>query len=108
MDANTKLEWFSPKRIMKLYPGEKARFGSRRLYVVGIGANGADCLIKCKDIAENRYSFDKSSVRFLGIGLQERLDVSENGSVLDPDERLEIDPEEAVYPYLNDPEKIPA
>lgn len=108
MDAYTKLEWFSPKRIMKLYPGEKAHYGSRRLYVVGIGANGVDCLIKCKDIAENRYSFDKSSVRFLGIGLKERLDVSENGSVLDLDERLEIDPEEAIYPYLNDPEKIPA
>ncbi len=107
MDANAKLEWFSHKRIMKLYPGEKARFGSRRLLVIGIGANGADILIKCKDIAESRYACDKSHIRFLGIGLKERLDVSENGSVLNEDERLEIDPEEAVYPYLNDPEKIP-
>lgn len=108
MDANDKLEWFSSKRIMKLYPGEKAQFGSRRIYIIGIGANGADILIKCKDIAEDRYACDKSSVRFLGIGLKEHLDVSRNGSVLEADERLEIDPEEAVYPYLNDPEKIPA
>lgn len=108
MDANVKLEWFSHKRIMKLYPGEKAHFGSRRLYIIGIGANGADILIKCKDIAENRYACNNSSIRFLGIGLKEKLDVSENGSVLDSGERLEIDPEEAVYPYLNDPEKIPA
>ena len=93
---------------MKLYPGEKAHFGSRRLYVIGIGANGADILIKCKDIAENHFTCDSTSVRFLGIGLKETLDVSENGSVLEADERLEIDPEEAVYPYLNDPEKIPA
>lgn len=107
MDANAKLEWFSPNRIMKLYPGEKAEYGSKRLYVVGIGANGVDCLIKCKDIAERRYTLDKSSVRFLGIGYKGRLDVSENGSVLAENERLEIDPEEAVYPYLNDPEKIP-
>lgn len=106
MDVAAKLEWFSPNRIMKLYPGEKANFGSRRLYVVGIGANGVDCLIKCKDIAENRYTLDKSSVRFLGIGYKGRLDIAENGSVLDADERLEIDPDEAIYPYLNDPEKI--
>lgn len=107
LDADARLEWFSPNRIMKLYPGEKAEYGSRRMYVVGIGANGVDCLIKCKDILERRYALDRSSVRFLGIGYKGRLDVSENGSVLEQDERLEIDPDEAVYPYLNDPEKIP-
>lgn len=108
MDTNARLEWFSPERIMKIYPGDKARFGSRRLYIIGIGANGADILIKCKDIAENHYTCDRPFIRFLGIGLKEMLDVSENGSVLEADERLEIDPEEAVYPYLNDPDKIPA
>ena len=107
-DTNARLEWFSHERIMKLYPGEKADFGTRRLYIIGIGANGADILVSCKDIIERRYSHNEAFVRFLGIGLKETLDVSANGSVLDSGERLEIDPEEAVYPYLNDPEKIPA
>lgn len=108
MNYSDKMEWFSPDRIMKLYPGEKSSFGSRRLFVIGIGANGADCLIRCKDIAENRYTADKSKLRFLGIGLKDDLDKAErNGSVLLEDERLEIDPDGSIYPYLNDPELLP-
>ena len=104
MDIAQRVGWFSPKRIMKLYDGKKAAFGSRRLFIIGIGANGADCLVKCKDIAQNRYNLDKSKLRFLGVGLKELLDEAEcEGSVLDADERLDIDPDEAIYPYLNDP-----
>ena len=101
--------WFSPKRIMKLYNGKKADFGSRRVFVIGIGENGVDCVVRCKDIAENRYTDDPARVRFLGIGLRETLDSAEyEGSVLNEKERFVIDPDEAIYPYLNDPEKLPA
>lgn len=94
---------------MKLYKGKKASYGSRRLFVIGIGGNGIDVLIKCKDIAENRYGSDKSKIMFLGIGLKEQLDSAEcHGSVLEQDERIEIVPDEAIYPYLNDPSKLPA
>lgn len=108
MNYTDKMEWFSPNRIMKLYSGEKSSFGSRRLFVIGIGANGIDCLVRCKDIAENRYFADKSKLRFLGIGLKEELDgACVNGSSLCADERLEIDPDEAIYPYLNNPDLLP-
>lgn len=108
MDYSAKMEWFFPDRIMKLCQGGKSSFGTRRLFVVGIGANGIDCLIKCKDIADNRYRADKSKLRFLGIGLKEQLDsASVNGSVLCADERLEIDPDKGIYPYLDDPELLP-
>lgn len=107
MDFRTRVEWLSPERVMKLYKGKKAAYGSRRLFVIGIGSNGIDVLIKCKDIAENRYGTDKSKIMFLGIGLNEDLCSAQiNGSVLDDDERLEIDPEESIYPYLNDPSKL--
>lgn len=109
LDYRAKVQWLSPRRVMKLYSGEKASYGSRRLFVIGIGSNGIDILIKCKDIAENRYGSDKSKIMFLGIGLKEQLDGAEcHGSVLEPEERIEIDPDEAIYPYLNDPAKLPA
>lgn len=108
MNYSDKMEWFSPDRIMKLYPDKKSSFGSRRLFVIGIGANGIDCLIRCKDIAENRYSLNKIKLRFLGIGLKEDLDRAiSHGSRLNEDEMLEIDPESSIYPYLNDPELLP-
>ncbi len=109
LDYQAKVKWLSPKRVMKLYKGRKAAYGSRRLFVIGIGANGIDILIKCKDIAENRYGSDNSKIMFMGIGLKEQLDNAEcNGSVLEPSERLDIDPDEAIYPYLNDPSKLSA
>lgn len=108
MDYRAKVRWLSPKRVMKLYNGQKAEYGSRRLFVIGIGSNGIDILVKCKDIAENRYGTDKTKIRFWGIGLKETLDSAKvSGSVLDDDERLEIDPDEAIYPYLNEPAKLP-
>lgn len=109
LDYQAKVKWLFPKRVMKLYKGKKAAYGSRRLFVIGIGSNGIDILIKCKDIAENRYGSDNSKIMFMGIGLKEQLDNAQcNGSVLEPGERLEIDPDEAIYPYLNDPTKLPA
>lgn len=108
MDHEAKMKWFSPDRIMKLYVGERSPFGTRRLFVVGIGANGIDCLVKCKDIAENKFSADSSKLRYLGIGLKDDLDrACAGGSALCENERLEIDPEAAIYPYLNDPELLP-
>lgn len=109
MDYQAKVEWLSPKRVMKLYKGQKAVYGSRRLFIIGIGSNGIDILARCKDIAENRYGSDNTKIRFLGIGLKSQLDEAQvNGSVLEADERLEIDPEEAIYSYLNDPSKLTA
>lgn len=107
MDHQAKVEWLSPKRVMKLYKGTKAVYGSRRLFIIGIGSNGIDILVRCKDIAENRYGSDNTKIRFLGIGLKDHLDSAQvNGSVLEEDERIEIDPEEAIYSYLNDPSKL--
>ncbi len=109
MDYRAKVQWLSPRRVMKLYKGKKASYGSRRLFVIGIGSNGIDVLIKCKDIAENRYGSDNSKIMFLGIGLKEQLDNAQcHGSVLEPGERMEIIPDEAIYPYLNDPSKLSA
>ncbi len=108
MDIAGRVGWFAPDRIMKLYSGVKASFGSRRLFIIGIGDDGVGCLVKCKDIAENRYKTDSSRVRFLGIGLPELLDNAEfRGSRLSEDEKLRVDPDEAIYPYLNDPETLP-
>ncbi|MDE7362551.1 MAG: tubulin-like doman-containing protein [Oscillospiraceae bacterium] len=108
MDNEKLIDWLKPDRIMKLYGGRKTDFGTKRLFAVGIGRNGIDCLMRCKHIAENRYAADKSRMRFLGIGVDELIDHAEFcGSVLGEDERLRIVPDEAIYQYLNAPEKLP-
>ena len=100
-------EWLKPDRIMKLYHGSKSAFGTKRLYVIGIGKNGVDCLMRAKHIAENRFQKDKTRIRFLGIGVNELVDNAEFcGSVLEESEKLSIDPDEAIYSYLNAPEKM--
>lgn len=108
MDNEDLIDWLKPDRIMKLYGGRKTRFGTKRLYVVGVGRSGADCLMRCKHIAANRYKEDKSRIRFLAIGEDRLLDGAEFcGSVLSDDEKLRIVPDEAVYKYLNAPERLP-
>ena len=39
---NKEYEWLKPDRIMKLYRGSKSAFGTKKLFVVGVGRNGVD------------------------------------------------------------------
>ena len=106
-DTNKDYEWLKPDRIMKLYRGSKSAFGTKKLFVIGIGKNGVDCLMRAKHIAENRFQKEKTRIRYLGIGINEIVDNAEFcGSVLDKDEKISIDPDKVIYPYLNDPEKL--
>ncbi len=108
MDMDERLEWLMPNRIMKTIRDFKSPVGGSRLFIIGIGMNGVDIALRCKDFAENFCDFDSHTIRFLGIDLAENLKSSErNGSRLLDSERIEIDPEEAIYPYLNDPERLP-
>lgn len=108
MDNEKLIDWLKPDRIMKLYAGRKTRFGTKRLYIVGIGKNGTECLMRCKHIAENRYITDDSKIRFLAVGEDKMLDSAEFcGSVLRDAEKLRIVPDDAIYPYLNAPESLP-
>lgn len=108
MKTEKQIDMLRPDRIMKLYGGKKTAFGTKRLYAVGVGKNGVDCLMRCKHLAENRYSVDKSKLRFLAVGEDKLLDEAEFcGSTLDADERLAIVPDDAIYKYLNAPERLP-
>ncbi len=103
-----RMEWFMPNRIMKTIHDFKSPVGGSRLFIIGIGMNGVDIALRCKDFAENFCDFDSQTIRFLGIDLAENLRSSEYcGSKLLDTERIEIDPEEAIYPYLNAPERLP-
>lgn len=100
-------EWLKPDRVMKLYRGSKSAFGTKKLFVIGIGQSGVDCLIRAKHIAENRFQKDKTRIRFLGIDVKDSVNGAEFcGSVLEEDEKLAVDPDAAIYNYLNAPEKM--
>ena len=100
-------EWLKPDRVMKLYRGSKSAFGTKKLLVIGIGKNGIDCLMRAKHIAENRFQKDATRLRYLGIGLKDLVNNAEFcGSRLEENEKIAIDPDEAIYSYLNDPEKL--
>lgn len=108
MDFDERMEWLLPNRIMKAIRGLKNPVGGRRLFIIGIGMNGVDVALRCKDFAENYCDFDQHSIRFLGIDLSKNLKSAEyHGSLLLSTERVEIDPEAAIYPYLNDPKRLP-
>ncbi|MCM1164610.1 MAG: tubulin-like doman-containing protein [Lachnospiraceae bacterium] len=108
MDNEKLIDRLKPDRIMKLYGGKKTSFGTKRLFVVGIGKNGTECLMRCKHIAENRYNIDNGKLRFLAIGEDRLLDGAEFcGSTLSDGEKLRIVPDEAIYKYLNAPERLP-
>lgn len=96
-----------PDRVMKMYRGSKSAFGTKKLFVIGIGQSGVDCLIRAKHIAENRFQKDRSRIRFLGIDVNDFVNGAEFcGSVLEDEEKLAIDPDTAIYKYLNDPDKM--
>lgn len=96
-----------PDRVMKMYRGSKSAFGTKKLFVIGIGQIGVDCLIRAKHIAENRFQKDRSRIRFLGIDVNDFVNGAEFcGSVLEDEEKLAIDPDTAIYKYLNDPDKM--
>ncbi|MCH5204501.1 MAG: hypothetical protein J1F03_07115 [Oscillospiraceae bacterium] len=107
MDIEKQIEWLKPDRILKLYDGEKNMLGMTRLFVVGIGKNGADCLIRVKDIAENRFSAETDRIRYLAFGFEDDINKTEcRGSELSEGERVSVSVEEAIYKYLDDPDLL--
>lgn len=103
-----RMEWLMPNRIIKAFSGTVPPSGGRRLFIIGIGANGVDIALRCKDLTENFFEFNSHSIHFLGIDLSKNLKVADcNGSMLLKNERIGIDPDSAIYPYLNDPKRLP-
>ncbi|MGN0649729.1 MAG: tubulin-like doman-containing protein [Oscillospiraceae bacterium] len=108
MEIEKKTVWLKPERILKLGNGAKSKFGMNRLFIIGIGKNGVDCLLRCKHITEKRFGTDSQKVRYLGIAEDSYLDgASCCGTVLDEGETIPIVPEEAIYKYLNNPGRLP-
>lgn len=102
------MDWLRPERIQKLYDGQKSPFGMNRLFIIGIGKNGIDCALRCMHLTEKRFGRDPKKVRLLCIGEKTQLDErSYEGSVPSDGYTLPIDPEEAIYKYLNNPAKLP-
>ena len=73
MNIEQKMEWLRPERIQKLYDGQKSPFGMNRLFVIGIGKNGVDCVLRCMHLTEKRFGKDPKKVRFLCIGEETQL-----------------------------------
>ncbi len=108
MEIEKRIEWLMPERIQKLCADHKSQFGFNRLFIIGIGKNGVDCVMQCKHITECRFGSDPKTVRYLAIGEDKLLQASEyEGTVLNDDECIPIVPEEAIYKYLNNPAKLP-
>ncbi len=108
MNIEQKMEWLKPERITKLYDGQKSRFGMNRLFVIGIGRNGTDCVLRCMHLTEKRFGSDPKKVRFLSIGEESQLaELSYEGTVPADGITLPISPEESIYKYLNNPAKLP-
>lgn len=108
MDIEEKINWLRPERIQKLYDGQKSHFGMNRLYIIGIGRHGTDCALRCMHLTQKRFGSDPKKVRFLFIGSQNQLEESSfEGSTPSEGDVLPIIPEEAIYKYLNNPEKLP-
>lgn len=108
MDIEQKINWLRPERIQKLYDGHKSPFGMNRLYIIGIGKHGTDCALRCMHLTQKRFGADPKKVRLLFIGSQKQLENSSfEGSVPTDGDVLPIVPEEAIYKYLNNPEKLP-
>lgn len=108
MDIQKQVEWLKPDRILKLYDGEKTMLGMNRLLIIGAGKNGIDCLLRAKHTAENRFDAKTDNIRYLAFGLEEYLENAEFcGSVLSESEKIAINPEEAIYRYLDKPDLLP-
>ena len=108
MEIEKRIEWLMPERIQKLSADHKSQFGFNRLFIIGIGKNGVDCLMQCKHLTEKRFGTDTKTVRYLAIGEDALLHkAAYEGTVLCDDECIPIVPEEAIYKYLNNPAKLP-
>ena len=108
MEAEKIIEWLKPERIQKLYTKHKNSFGVNRLLIIGAGRNGIDCALHCKHLVERRFGSNDKKVRYIGIGDGKMLDEADwEGTVFTADETVRIVPEEAIYPCLNAPEKMP-
>lgn len=108
MEIEKQIEWLKPERIEKLCGIEKNIFGINRMFIIGIGKNGVDCVLRCKHITQRRFGSDTNKMRYLGIGESKLLDNSEcYGSRLAYDEKLAIVPEDSIYKYLNNPARLP-
>ena len=108
MEIEQKIAWLRPERIQKLYEGQKSSYGMNRLFVIGIGKNGIDCVLRCMHNTSRRFGLDPKKVRFLCIGIENQLnDASYEGTVPSDGDVLQIVPEDAIYKYLNNPAKLP-
>lgn len=108
MDLEQKIKWLSPERNLKLYGGKKSHFGFNRLMVIGIGRQGIDSTLRCMHITQRRFGFNDNKIRFMLIGTPDEIEASEyEGTMSGQCDALSVVPEEAIYPYLNDPEKLP-
>lgn len=103
MTVNERAAWLLPKNIMKLCDSYKCTGALKRLFVIGIGEDGTEILSECKKIAEDFFADDKSRLRFLAVGTAEYTGKTVDGiPVFEESERLTVDPEESIYPYMND------
>lgn len=108
MEIEQKIAWLRPERIQKLYKGQKSSFGMNDLYIIGIGKNGTDCVLRCIHSTAKRFGLNPQKVRFLCIGEEKQLSQAlYEGSVPADGDVLPIVPEEAIYKYLNNPAKLP-
>ena len=107
MDIEKQIEWLKPDRILKLYDGEKNMLGMTRLFIVGIGKNGIDCLMRAKDIAENRFSAETDRIRYFAFGFGEDTENAQfRGSELSERERVSVSAEDAIFKYLDNPDLL--
>lgn len=108
MEIEQKIAWLRPERIQKLYEGQKSSFGMNRLYIIGVGKNGTDCVLRCIHNTSRRFGLDPKKVRFLCIGEEKQLGAASfEGSVPTDGDVLPIAPEDSIYKYLNNPAKLP-
>lgn len=108
MEIEQKVAWLRPERIQKLYKGQKSSYGMNNLYVIGIGKNGTDCVLRCMHNTSRRFGLNPQKVRFLCIGEEKLLEqASYEGSVPTDGDVLPVVPEDAIYKYLNNPAKLP-
>lgn len=108
MEIEKKIAWLMPERIQKLYDGHKNSFEKNRLFIVGIGKNGIDCLLRSKHHVARRFGSGGDFVRFLAVGEDKLLETANcEGTGLDASECLPIVPEDSIYKYLNSPARLP-
>lgn len=108
MEIEKKIAWLKPERIQKLYTEHKNLFGINRMLIIGIGRNGVDCALACKHLTVKRFGSDEKKMRFLGIAEEKLLKASNcEGTFFGEDEQIPIVPEDAIYKYLNHPERLP-